>query len=156
MKKVVNCYYFHWSDTEKIQKLFNEEEKKHILNALDLALDYCKKNDMFLFWDVMKIDKKNLNITFIQCKDFDKEREPEITLCILVKKNGEVKVMKGKGQIYHAKYMFVKENYDGFNIEESKKWYDTWNKIIPKEYKKNIGYKKNWIEILKKYNLPIE
>lgn len=155
MKKVVNCYYYHLSDVKNLIDSLNDEEIKAWKKAISLVDEYIEKNKIFWF-DVVKFDKKNCNFTFIYCKDFDNEREPEITLCILVKKNQEIKVMKGRGQIYHAKYMFVKENYRGFNIEESKKWYETWNKIIPKELKKNIGYKKNWIEILEKYNLPIE
>ena len=72
--------------------------------------------------------------------------------------NIEFKIIKSKGQIYHHKWMFVSDDYNAFNIEESKAWSEKWTNVLPNDraIKSRIGYKKYWQEILKEYNLEIE
>lgn len=145
MKKVYKSLYVHKSNLvelgEDLAKIVEEREKK---------IDNFK-------YDVVKFDTDTQNVTFIECEEFDKVHEPTVGDSILVKKNGEIKRMKSKGQVYHKKYTFVDKNYQGFDIEEEKKRAELYDKLLEQHedcrIKSKIGYKKKWIEVLAWMNM---
>ena len=145
MKKVVNCLYVHKSNIDELGK-----------EIVEIVNNKKKFVENFNF-DVIKNEKKTYNVTFIQCTEFDKVHEPLVGDCLLVKNNGETKLMKSKGQIYHKKYLFVDKGYTGFNIEAEKNRaikYDNMLKKHPdKKIKSKIGYKSKWLEVLKWLNM---
>lgn len=147
MKKIGGCVYVHWTAHRQL-----DEEQKNLLYK---AISICRVG--FDKSEVYKIDVKNQKVSFIESDDFDKVREPMIhkSWCVDIKTK-EVKEIKGKGQIYHHKWMFVSDDYNGFDIEESKRWSEKWQSVLPKEVKSRIGYKKYWDEYLKQYNLEVE
>ena len=103
--------------------------------------------------------KKNNKVSFIASPDWDTAREPLVGDSYVTDIfDVQFKTIKSKGQIYHHKWMFVSDDYNGFNIQESKEWSDIWTKILPRnrEVKSRIGYKKYWNEILKEFNLPLD
>ena len=145
MKKIVNCLYVHKSNIDELGKEFVEivRSRKNLVKDFE--------------YDIIKFDKDTLNVTFIECKEFDKIHEPLIGRQYLTKKNGEKKIMPSKGQIYHKKYLFVDKDYTGFNIEAEKnraEFYDNMLKKHPdKKIKSKIGYKSKWLEVLKWLNM---
>ena len=145
MKKVVNCLYVHKSNIDELGKEFVEivRSRENLVEGFE--------------YDIIKFDKDTLNVTFIECKEFDKIHEPLVGRQYLTKKNGEKKIMPSKGQIYHKKYLFVDKNYTGFDIEAEKKraeFYDNMLKKYPdKKIKSKIGYKSKWLEVLKWLNI---
>lgn len=147
MKKIGGCVYVHHTNHCELSK----EQKELVEQAYNIC------NIGFECSEIFKIDIKNKKVSFIQCKDFNTSREPLITYawCVDIKTK-EVKEIKGKGQIYHHKWMFVSDDYNGFDIEESKRWSEKWQSVLPKEVKSRIGYKKYWDEYLKQYNLEVE
>ena len=91
MKKVMNCLYVHKSNIDELGKEFVEivRSRKNLVKDFE--------------YDIIKFDKDTLNVTFIECKEFDKIHEPLVGRQYLTKKNGEMKIMPSKGQIYHKK-----------------------------------------------------
>ena len=150
MKKIGSCTYVH----HKGIRLLSKKEKDLILKALKIIPE-----DIRIETTIVKVDPRNKKVTLIESKDFDTAREPEVGTAYNIDiEKCEYKTIKPRGQIYHHKWMFVPEDYKGFDIEESKKWSDLWQSIIPKDktIKSRIGYKKYWDEYLKEYGLPVE
>ena len=160
MKKIGGCIYMHISMRtnveEKIKSMIEDAEKvfRKVIGIKD-----------FMEVEIVKIDVKNNKVSFIKSPDWDTAREPLVGDSYMIDLNEDaplrkrtVKITKSKGQIYHHKWMFVADDYQGFDIEESKKWSEKWQSVIPAErgIKSRIGYKKYWDEYLKEYGLDVE
>lgn len=150
MKKIGNAIYMHHTVLPYLDGI----EKELIMQGMQYLPDY-----IWYKYTIVKVDAKNKKVSYIMCDDFDTAREPEVGDSYNVDlTSGACKIIKGKGQIYHHKWMFVRENYKGFDIEESKKWSETWRAIFPQDRKisSRIGYRKYWNEYLLQYGLEIE
>jgi len=95
-------------------------------------------------YTIIKWDKKDNSMSFIESVDFDISNEPTVDNSYKVS-NGVIKFRSKpkRDQIYHHKWMFVKPSYKGFDYIESKlrslKWYKKY------EYdSRMIGYKDYW------------
>ena len=145
MKKVVNSLYVHKSNIDELGKEFVE-----VVRNREKMIENFE-------YDIIKFDKDTLNVTFIECKEFDNVHEPLVGRQYLTKKNGEKKIMPSKGQIYHKKYLFVDKDYQGFDIEVEKRRAEYYDKMLinheDKKIKSKIGYKSKWLEVLKWLNL---
>lgn len=151
-KKIGLTFYVHKSNVKELYSLLD----KDIVLAINSASD-CLPNDFN--YDILKFDKKNNKVSFIASPDWDTAREPLVGDSYVTDIfDVQFKTIKSKGQIYHHKWMFVSDDYNGFNIQESKAWSDIWTKSLPttREIKSRIGYKKYWDDLLKQYDLPID
>jgi len=105
-------------------------------------------------YTIIKWNKKDNSMSFIESIDFNISDEPIVGDSIKIY-NNIVKYRKkpNRDQIYHHKWMFVKNDYDGFNYINSKlrslKWYKKYNYDS-----KKIGYKDYWdsLNIKENYN----
>lgn len=154
MKRIGGNIYLHCSVYDSV----DEEIKK----MLDKATAIMFNKGMIVEWlgsVVYKVDIKNNTISMIESENWDTAREPRVGNAYNINLDTEeIKTIKSKGQIYHHKWMFVSDDYTGFDIEESKRWSEKWQSVIPKDrkIKSRIGYKKYWDEYLKQYNLEVE
>ena len=111
---------------------------------------------------VIRFNTKNENdISIMEVRNFNTDREPIIGNSYKVNlSSGEIKFTKEKNNpyIYHHKWMFVSDNYKGFNVEESKRWSVKWKKALPQGRKttSSIGYLKQWNNFLNEYGLEID
>jgi hypothetical protein len=148
MKKVGNCLYVHRSAVDSLSESYQQAVREaEALLPSNLA-DY----------QVVKLDIKALAVSFILSPDWNVANEPLVgDSCKIFLDNGKVTITKEKGQIYHHKWMFVKSDYTGFDIEQSKARSELWQSRIPqtKEVKSRIGYKEFWIRILREYALDL-
>lgn len=134
-KKMGSDLYFH-------KKYINEVLK----NDIELY-QFCKsklpKNFNF---NIIKYNKKDRYITFIYSPDFDKADEPIVSDAYKITENGKITLTKQKRipQIYHHKWLFVKDDYAGFDVEESKNRSKKWLKISDKINMSKIGSSKYW------------
>lgn len=145
MKKVGYCYYAHRWSIHGFPK-----------TAQDLIFTAFNKLPIkFHDYAIVKVDMKTESVSFIRSYDFDTAREPTVGNGVKVSKEGIITYTKEKGQIYHHKWMFVEPLYNGFDVEESKEWSRIWQEKIPctREIKSRIGYRKYWVEILRKYDI---
>jgi len=134
-KKMGDDLYFH-------KKYVDEYIDKDFYNELKSNLPKDFK------FNIIKYNEKNETISFIYSPDFDTADEPIVSDAYKVTKTGNVTKTKEKSppQIYHHKWMFVKDDYNGFNvpksIERSKRWLDVSDKINMSK----IGSKSYWEE----------
>jgi hypothetical protein len=130
-KQVGNTIYLHKSVEDRLPH--------NILNNIKdtLPTDFT--------YDIVKYDEKNGNITFISSPDWDTSEEPLVGDAILIRGDGSKRYMKQKSspQIYHHKWLFVNDDYGGFNVKDSIERSEKWLKIPNIEFNK-IGYKNYW------------
>ena len=94
--------------------------------------------------------KKPHIVRFDTCEGFGDEREPIVGWMIFVDtKTGEV-WNKYNSQCYHHKWMWVPEDYDGFDVQASYEWSKYWLGLLPEVAS---GHPHKWEEQLKKYNI---
>ena len=102
-------------------------------------------------YNIIKYNIKENKVTFILCHDFDSADEPLPNYYINFK-DGQPITTKGF-QIWHHKWMFVDDDYMGFDVEHSKqrsyKWVTTMKDV---NYSK-IGNPNIWEQLLKKYKI---
>lgn len=101
-------------------------------------------------YEVLKINQKANEITFVASEDWNTSHEPIVGDSYKVNLNtGKVTFRKARvnnPQIYHHKWMFVNEDYDGFDIEESKQRSEKWQSLDIEIDKKKIGNLNYWKE----------
>ena len=96
---------------------------------------------------IVKLNLKSKSVSFICCDGFDTHHEPEVGDSILVRTDGTCK-MRSKArdpEIYHHKWLFVAENYDGFDIDESRNRSASWVGFEGLN-KRKIGKRSYWVE----------
>ena len=112
---------------------------------------------------VVKYARALKTTSFIQSPDFDAVHEPTVGDSVRVDADGNVKVTSARTknkQIYHHKWMMVKDDYTGFNVAESKKrseWWENTARDMNVDIDRNrIGNLDNWISFLDDISLPGE
>lgn len=96
-------------------------------------------------YNIVKYVIKTGAITFIHSPDFDTVDEPMVGEQLLVKPDGSTRLMKPSGDpwIYHHKWLWVKDDYRGFNVEEAKRRSLVWMSLSDIDYAR-IGKKSFW------------
>lgn len=148
VKKVCGAIYSHKSNINELIKYVPSELKHDFNNLLDcINFEYT----------IIKYDKDN--VTFIYSPDWDFSNEPIVGILYRFKKgewNKSPIIRENWKQIYHNKWQFVADYYNGFDIEIAKKRTELWNSIPGiNDLKSKIGYKNFWIELLTKNHIEI-
>ena len=96
-------------------------------------------------YTVVKYNETNGNFSFIHCPDFDTADEPATGDYAVVKSDGSTKYFKAlvDPYIYHHKWLFVAEDYTGFNIRASVERSVAWMSL-PDIDKTRIGIASYW------------
>lgn len=112
-------------------------------------------------FDIIKYNEKDKKISFISCPNFNNDEEPEVGNSFTVdfsKKMAQVyetSSSQNNPLIYHHKWMFVKDSFEGFNSTQSKLRSIEWksklesnkkNNIDDKNISSRIGRKSFWTE----------
>ena len=133
-KSIGGSLYFHKDyindipivDKKLIQKLIDQLPKDFKFNIIKYP------------------EKPGENISFINSPDFDTNPEPIITDLYIYKDNKLTYIPeRDKKQIYHHKWLFVKDDYNGFDIEESKERSAKWLALPNIDFSR-IGYQDYW------------
>ena len=79
-------------------------------------------------YTVVKFANATLATSFIESPDFDTAHEPTVGSIIFVSPTGSVRSFKQQSDpfIYHHKWLFVDDNYLGFDVEASKQRSRAW------------------------------
>lgn len=147
MKKIGGAIYIHRSNIDTL----NQEQLELVWERLEqlAKTDYpCNS------YEVIKI--KGGTVSFIECEGWDELREPIVGNAYNVKPDGSVKLTKKREknpQIYHHKWMFVADDYDGFDVEKEKEWSKKWQSVVPKGLSSSLGSIDNWKKFLREYGL---
>lgn len=117
--------------------------------------------DDFVF-HILRWNERESELAFIQCNDFDTSHEPIVGQSMRVVKTDDAfqllkqQVPPKNPLIYHHKWFFVKDDYLGFDVEESKERSVLWKSVlgVSKTMSSRIGRLSFWDEWLKENNLP--
>jgi hypothetical protein len=101
-------------------------------------------------------------ITFLWAPGFDTEREPQVYSAIIVYPDNNTQniSLKSRNLIYHHKWMFVEDDYPGFDVAESKRWSEFWmqhprvkamRETPGEHFSSKIGNKKYWEETVTRF-----
>lgn len=79
-------------------------------------------------YDIVKYNRRRQCYSFIQSKNFNTADEPTVGDSLLVRADGTTRSLKRKvdPMVYHHKWLFVDDDYTGFNVEESKQRSRKW------------------------------
>ena len=89
------------------------------------ALKVLSDADSDFEYNCVMYDTKTGNVRFDEAPDFDESREPIVGDTITVKPDGTVK--RGHSNyIWHHKWLWVKNDYQGFDVNQSKAWSNKW------------------------------
>ena len=115
------------------------------------ALDILEDTYPEFEFNCIKYNPKTSVISFQEVPDFDSAREPKVGDYVIVKPDGSVKPGHSN-YIFHHKWLFVKNNYPGFDVEDSWEWSKKWLSVLQEPSDGN-GIAR-WNAQLDKYNLP--
>ena len=121
-----------------VHRMYQDVLPQDILsNALEAAGDFP--------YNIVKYDTKTQNVTFVQSPDWDTNPEPTVGKQLLVKADGSVREMRPSSDpwIYHHKWLFVKDDYPGFDVKASKRRSIDWMSLYDIDYSR-IGKKSFW------------
>ena len=141
-----NQVYFHknyiGSQPKEVQDLYNRALEK-------LPPDH---NFNTLMYMKGKGDTPD-TIRFDESADFDIAREPTPGKMIAVDAGGNV-AERNSNQIFHHKWMWVGDDYKGFNVNKEYNWSKQWTSKV--DNFSGIGKKENWDTILKEKGLALD
>lgn len=89
------------------------------------ALKVLSDADSDFEYNCVMYDTKTGNVRFDEAPNFDESREPIVGDTITVKPEGTVK-HGHSNYIWHHKWLWVKNDYQGFDVNQSKAWSNKW------------------------------
>jgi hypothetical protein len=152
-KQVGSKIYFHKSVWDKIipEDIWN---KALVIMDSDKVHEELWNDREIKEWEYGTICYDLKNPTVIRFDDnqemFDVQSEPTVGYMMFVDTANESIYIKWNQQIYHHKWLFVKPDYEGFNVQKSYEWSEEWLSKLPEVAS---GYRHKWNEQLKKYNI---
>ncbi len=96
-------------------------------------------------YTVVKLNQHNDSVSFIYCPGFDTEHEPAIAGIVVVNADGQVqrRSLPADPYIYHHKWLFVADDYSGFDVAASKERSEVWIKLADVD-RSRIGRRNFW------------
>lgn len=110
---------------------------------------------------ILRLTESKGEVAFIQCFDFDISNEPVVGYSIRMSLalDGEYSLTRPSDTnplIYHHKWLFVSDDYPGFDVSASKQRSLDWKLVLGanRSLSSRIGRMQYWDEWLTKNNLP--
>lgn len=98
-------------------------------NVLGQSIDVARSQLPANFtYEVVKLVPKTGIVSFVSSPDFDGADEPTVGEIVTVSPDGTVRrrAQSSNPEIYHHKWLFVADDYPGFDVEKSKKRSQKW------------------------------
>ena len=101
-----------------------------------------------LEFNIIKYNSKDDTVSFIFSPDFDEVYHPTIVQSAKMDLNNNGKPLKiyrykSNLKIYHHRWLFVQDDYKGFDVKKDKKWSALWSKV-PRLNHLKYGTLHNW------------
>ena len=150
-KQVGSKIYFHKSVRDKIVPQDIWDKAQQIMDTPEVHEKLWERGCFEWEHETICYDLKNPTVLrFDSCMGFDIQEEPTVGWMMFVDTEiGSVR-FKYNQQIYHHKWLWVSEDYNGFNVLRSYEWSKRW---LSKFTEVASGYRHKWEKQLKKYNL---
>lgn len=121
-------------------------------SVLANCLDLLRSAHPDFKWNCFRYDPVTQEILFQEAPDFDTAREPVVGNAVFVNpKEGSVSRERHYPQIWHHKWLWVKNDYSGFDVEDSWNWSKKWLSIL--EEPADGSNQGNWVAQLSRYHI---
>jgi DNA phosphorothioation-associated putative methyltransferase len=129
-KEIGDAVYVHKNYEERLGETV-DWARRHLPNEFD--------------YTVVKLNQRTDSVSFIHCPGFDNEDEPTIAAIVVVNADGRVqrRALPSDPFIYHHKWLFVDDEYSGFDVAASKKRSLDWI-FLSEIDRSRIGKKSFW------------
>ncbi|MCY2993115.1 MAG: hypothetical protein NTY19_35315, partial [Planctomycetota bacterium] len=96
-------------------------------------------------YDVVKYNRRTQAVSFICCPGFDVEPEPNVEGVVIIRADGTAqrRPVPLDPYIYHHKWLFVDDDYTGFDVQESQRRSAAWLALANVD-KSRIGRRSYW------------
>lgn len=118
-------------------------------NILQKAMGVLRRDYPNFKFNTLMLDARANVVRFDEAPDFDTAREPHVGKVVAVFPDGSTKEGKSNS-IWHHKWMWVMDDYDGFDVQKSKDWSRLWLSKVPEIAK---GTDQSWGDQLQKYGV---
>jgi len=126
-----------------VHRLYEDQ----VVPADVLAAAKDRASELVEGYTCIRYDKRTGQVSFQFSEDFDSSEEPLLGRTVSVNKDLTVKLTQGGNQIWHHKWMWVDDEYTGFDVEASKQRSKQWEPHVEADEKRRIGYKRYWDQI---------
>lgn len=98
---------------------------------------------------IIKHDRNNGSFTFLESPDWDTATEPSVGDSYQVKRDGSMYFRNAsqRTQIYHHPWLFVRDTYQGFNVQASKQRSLDWRLLSDIDFSR-IAYRDFWLRYI--------
>lgn len=136
-KQIANDLYFH----------------KKYLDSFDFAPAVKQKISLLpsdFTFNIIRFNLKNKDCSFMDSPDFDSSFHPIIKASFKINSDNtsNQKIPKITGEnppIYHHRWLFVKDDYNGFNVDVDFKYSQLWSQT-PNLISNKYGFLRHWEE----------
>lgn len=142
-KEIGGDIYFH---KDYVDRIIPED-------IYDNALHLLEESYPDFDFNCIRYSPKTQAISFQEAPDFDTAREPKVGDYITVFPDATIKTGHSE-YIWHSKFLWVKNDYKGFDVREAWEWSRTWLNALKETADGNgIG---RWNAQLQRYGLPLD
>ena len=142
-KEIGGDIYFH---KDYVDRIIPED-------IYDNALQLLEESYPNFDFNCIRYSPKTQAVSFQEAPDFDTAREPKVGDYITVFPDGTIKTGHSE-YIWHSKFLWVKNDYKGFDVREAWEWSRTWLNALKETADGNgIG---RWNAQLQRYGLPLD
>lgn len=99
-------------------------------NLLVAAIDMLNTDYPDFQYNTIKYSPAKQTIAFQECPDFDTAREPVVSDYIIVDLIHNICKLGHSNYIFHHKWLWVSNDYAGFDVAESWNWSKQWLSIL--------------------------
>lgn len=119
--------------------------------VLDTATEIMTRSNPDFNYNSLMWDVKQKIVRFDEAPDFDRAQEPHVGEYVSVSLDGKFPPRKGhSNSIWHHKWLWVKDDYTGFDVDKSKEWSKLWLSKLEEPAK---GTDLSWRSQLRRYKL---
>lgn len=145
-KYVGRRLYFHKNYLDYIC----DKRSKQWADSLKKLYSSYKDQCPFPF-NCLRFDTEFNSLAFVECPNFDKEREPVVGKMWVVSNYMDRPTLHNYPSIYHHKWEWVMNDYTGFDVKESWEWSRKWLNVLTESA--NGSSIDGWNAQLEKFNL---
>ena len=100
-------------------------------------------------YQIVKYNIRTDVVSFVQCSDFDVAPEPTVGDIVIIDSKGKVRrrPQPRDPEIYHHKWLFVSDDYDGFDVEASRRRSLLWMQFPGIDFRR-IGKRSYWNRVV--------
>lgn len=140
-----------------VGKLIGGQLYFHKLYADDILSDEAlmlleeHENECPFTYNCIRYDLKKGDIALVESPDFDSSREPVVGKMFTIKPDGSTQTSRFYNQIWHHKWLWVRNDYTSFDVEKSWEWSKTWLSTLTEPA--DGSNETNWEQQLHKFGL---